>query len=223
MGFIGSSCTGFFSNSWAPWAARDPNKLIPKVTPGNVDQLIAMAENDPDLSLALLKAIEKAMRNASPEDRAKLQNAALKTGTNSSGLGQAIMGAAGNLSSGGFDSDEEIISTARDAIMGMENLVDTAHTLVSILPSNTSGQEWDDFVAASEPDDLAIAAIVIIMGEAKSQNPNLTEEEFQNYVDDLQNDPNPPENLALAMSLAAAASTGLNSTLNDMLSGLNMI
>lgn len=229
-----TSCTDFFSNSWARWAARDPDKLVPKVTAGNVDELIATAENNPDLSLAILKKIQAATNGASEDDKLKLQSAALGAAANAAGLGQAVLGAAGQLTSLSGDNSEDDIKDATDmllnAINGMKNLEASCAALCGILPDPADQAAFDAFTAAASANDLAMAAAMLIAGEVKNQvNNDVTPEE---YLEDIKNrieqgdDLKESENLARAMALAAAIpgrENELSGPLKDVLEGLNLL
>jgi len=238
-----ASCTDFFSASWAKWAARDPDKLIPKVTTGNVNDLVAKAENNPDLSLALLKKIQDAANSASGNEKLKLQSAALGAATNAVGLGQAVLGAAGSLTSLSGDTQTQIEDAKNmvlNAINSLQNLDATSSALVSIVPNpyDADGNITPEFQAFSDTasaNDLAMAAAVLIAGQAKNyvNDPNNSDDpddyisSLGNRIDGTSTDPlTDQENYARAMALAAAAvsrSGELSGPLQDVLSGLNLV
>ena len=212
------SCTDFFSTSWAPWAVRDPDKMIPTVTADNVDELIAMAENNPDLSLALLKKIQAAAAKASGADRIKLQGAALQTAVNAAGLGQAVLNAAGELTS--VDSIDGGRQLVMDALNSMKNLDDSCSVLPSILPDPSDTEAFDAFTESADIDDLALTAALLIAGEAnKHESPD-------DYVDsfDSNRPQSPNEELAVKMIEAVQARQDeLSGSLEDVLKGLNLL
>ena len=229
-----SSCSDFFSNSWAKWAARDPNKLIPRVSLDNIDDLLKMAENDPDLSLAILKKLKNAADGASSdEDKAKLQSAALEAAINAVGLGQAVISTAGKLTGlNGDDPETEAKDLIVDAINGLTNLEETSAALISVLPP-VGSPEFDNFASTASANDLAMAATVLVAGEAKKQADNF-DGDFNEYLDDLESrirsgdpeDLEESENLAQAMALAAALvgrQDELDSSLLNALSGLGLL
>ncbi|MDR2617293.1 MAG: hypothetical protein LBC62_00345 [Treponema sp.] len=216
------SCTEFFSTSLAPWAARDPDKLIPKVTANNVDGLLAQAENDPDLSLALLKKISDAAGNASSGDKAKLQNAALEAATNAAGLGQAVLGRAGEIAS--VDNPDDAKNLLTNAINDMSNLEAAASILTNTLPDPANDTALKNFTDTASPEDLATAAALLLAGEAKKSG------DIDGYINSSFNkdspDLSPAENLAVKMAEAAKdkyTDTGANGPLKDLLSGLGLI
>ena len=226
------SCTDFFSKSWASWAARDPDKLIPKVTAGNVDELIAAAENNTDLSFAVLKKIQDAANNMSGDDLLTLQSAALGAATNAVGLGQSVLNAAGQLSS--VDDINDAKDLILDAINGMKNLEATSSILCDLLPEpyDENGVITDDFRAFSQKasaNDLAMAAALMIANEAKSELIN-SGKELNEYVNDLvdkinNDDLNPSESMARAMALASVLADRqdeLSGPLKSVLDGLNL-
>jgi hypothetical protein len=203
--------------------------MIPTVTAGNVRELIAMAENDPDLSLAVLRKIQSAVEGASGEDKLALQSAALEAAINAAGMGQAIFGAAGELTN--LDSDDVAKDTLLNAINGMQNLEASASILTSILPDPSDTAAFNNFTATANANDLAMAAALLIAGEAKKESAN-----YQNgvdgYIDDLGNkfenggQLSQSEELAQAMALAAALEgreNELSEPLRKVLSGLNLI
>ena len=200
------SCTDFFSTSWASWAARDPDNIVPAVTPDNLDELLAIAENNPDLSLALLKNIRDAAKKASGGDKQKLQNGALEAAVNAAGLGQAVLGVVKDLDSIGDDARKVVI----DAINGMENLDAAASILAEILAGGFDA-------STADPNDLAMAAVLILAAEAKKSPGGI-----DNYIDHFQNTPlSSAEKLALA--LAAAAKDNVSGPIKDLLDSINLI
>lgn len=230
------SCTDFFSNSWAKWAKRDPDRLIGKVTADNVDELIATAENNPDLSLAILKKIQDAANGASDKDQVKLQSAALGAAVNAVGLGQAVLGAAGKLTSISADNaEEDAKNMVVDAINSLKNLEAVNSALTSILPDPgadplTPSAEFSAFAAGASADDLALTAAVLIAGEAKKQIDGYNGD-VDAYVDDITDRVENgtltyTENLAQAMAIASVLvdrQDELSGSLLDVLNGLNLL
>ena len=211
------SCTDFFSSSLASWAARDPANLIPDVTIDNVNELIEIAQNDPDLSLELLIKIEEAAEGASGGEKAELQAAAVDAAANAVGLGQTILNSAGELA--GIEDAE----SAKDAILGaidsMPNLEDACAALYELLPKDPSGEEFENFINTATPDDIALAAILLLAGEAKKNA-----EDIEGYVNTFDADSGPEAKLALNLAAALAdKEEELSETLFDILESLNLI
>ena len=215
-GLLGSSCTDFYSTSWASWAKRDPHNLIPPVNAGNIDELVSNPgiAGDPDLSLALLENIEDAMDGASDEDKQVLQDAALEVAVNASGLGQALTDLLSDLE--GLEDDPK--GAVIDAINGADNLEAASSLLCSILDG------YDPNNGNASPEDLAYAAVLLLAGEAKK-----AESEpggVDGYIDDFSGrSPNPGAE-QLAVDLAAAALDGAGDTsgpLWDALRDLGLI
>ena len=226
------SCTDFFSTSWAPWAARDPDKLVPAVTAGNVDELIALAENDPNLSLAILKKIRSAANGASEEDRQKLQCAALEAAVNAAGLGQAVLGVADKLIS--IDNEDDAKKLVFDTINVMSNLEAAGSVLFDILPpapnlTDPTDENWPAFKAftdSASADSLAMAAVVIIAGEAKKISDGDFDSYFDSYFDNPYEEEYENEKLAIALAFASALEgreNELSGPLRNVLQGLNLI
>jgi hypothetical protein len=225
------SCTDFFSTSLAPWAARDPSKLVPAVTTGNVDELIALAENNPDMSLEVLKKIKNAAENASPEDKAKLQAAALEASVNASGLAQAVLNNAGEIAS--IENTDDAKKLVLDAINSMPNLEDAGALLNQIIPPPADPLHPEDdpaftsFTDNASVDELAMAALVLIAGEAKQTANSGGSASLEDYIDSV--DPANPtvsQELAVAMALAATVAgraDELSGPMRDALGGLNLI
>ncbi|MDR1318014.1 MAG: hypothetical protein LBJ90_00185, partial [Treponema sp.] len=161
------SCTQFFSSSLAPWAARDPSTLIPPVTAGNVDELIKIAENNPDLSLEVLRGIDKAQRNSGGSEKAALQAAALKAASNASGMGTALMHQAGNISEI-MEETGNAKKLVADILGDMNNLNKTSDILVNTLPAPGT-PEYDVFAGKASADDLAMTAAIMLAAEAKKE------------------------------------------------------
>jgi hypothetical protein len=229
--FLCFSCTDFFSTSLAPWAARDPSKLVPAVTTGNVDELIALAENNPDLSLEVLKKIKAAAENASPEDKAKLQAAALEAAVNASGLAQSVLNNAGEISS--IANADDAKKLVLDAVNSMSNLEEAGSLLNQIIPAPADPLHPEDdpaftsFTDNASVDELAMAAVVLMAGEAKQTVNSGGTASLEDYIDSV--DPANPtgsQELAVAMALAATVATRadeLSGPMRDALKGLNLI
>ncbi|MDR1947957.1 MAG: hypothetical protein LBQ38_01055 [Spirochaetaceae bacterium] len=216
-----TGCTDFFSTSLAPWAARDPASLVPPVTAGNVRELILQAENNPDLSLAILKGIQNSVGSASPEDRRSLEAAALEAAGNATGLAASLLSQAGKISSvmGDPDKAKELVV---DAIKGMSHLNETRDLLADILPRNPDSEEFKAFTQNAGAEDLVMAAAIILAAES-GESPN--SDDFINNFD-----PNsvstPSLKLAVSLATAAADKPELlegDSPLKDILSGLNLL
>jgi hypothetical protein len=206
------SCSNFFTNSLASWAQRDPSKLIPPVTTGNVNDLILLTESSPDQSLALLERIAEAnTANPSPE----LQAAALEAATNASGIGSAILQYAGDISSIDTSNAEDI---AVAAINSLSNAVEAGAVLASIIPTPdltpTPGSDWDNFVTTASAEDLAMAALVILAGQAKDSGDTAT------YISSFPASPTAGSPEALAKALADAARANISGGFGDLLDEL---
>ena len=219
VALVVGSCRQFFTTSLAPWAARDPASLIPLVSTANIDELLEQSANNPDQSLALLDSINDALATASDADKAVLQAAALTAASNASGLATSVLSNAGALLNA-QESGGDIIPVISDAIEGLANLADTATLLADILP-DPSSQSFHDFVAQASPEDLAMAAIVLLAAEAQTVGG------VENYIESF--NPGSPskdaETLAVALAEAAAtayATSGGTGPLADILAGLNL-
>jgi hypothetical protein len=168
ISFALSSCTNFFSTSLAPWAKRDPSKIIPAVNTGNVKELISQAESDPDLSLAVLKGIQDAIGNTANEDeKAALRNAALQAATNASGLGNALFANAGKIINT-MDDPDELKNAAINAVHDMSNLNEVSNILLGgIIPPVSDQAGFSNFLNVASATDLALSATVVLLGEAQ--------------------------------------------------------
>ena len=230
------SCTEFFSTTLAPWAARDPNKLIPAVNAGNVDDLIARYGNNPDVSLTILKKIQSAVNGgASDADTKKLQSAALEAAVNAAGLLQAATGAVNQAGNIDFSNPEEARNFILDGVGNLKNLDAVSSALNEILPKPDSSSppysdEFNAWAAGASADDLAMAAAVLIAGEIKGKNTV----EIDTYLFSLYDNtgqPDPPAgsdtaNLALAMAIASTLDgrvDQLSGPYKNILQGLNLI
>jgi hypothetical protein len=212
------SCTDFFTSSWGKWAARDPSSLIRNVTASNVDEYITMAENNPDLSLEVLQRINEAMGSASEEGKIKLQNAAVTAAVNASNLTNTLMNNVTEVSN--LENADDVKGLIADTLGGMDNLAPASDALTAILPDPDDTGAFDAFTASASADDLALAAALILAGEAKKGG----EEIFTDY----ENATIPPESqdaVDLAEALATAAldkqpAGGESSNLLDLLAKL---
>jgi hypothetical protein len=212
------SCTDFFTSSWGEWAARDPASLIRNVSAGNVDEYIAMAENNPGLSLELLKKIDGAVGSASGSDKTHLQNAAVTAAVNASDFTNVLMNNVPDVST--LEDADKVKELINDTLNSMGNLTSVSDTLTGVLEQDTTA-----FIDSASADDLAMAAALILAGEAKKTGTDI----FSNYT------PGSPLNsqLALAEDLATAAkgkyedpantSASTDSLLYDLLEKLNLV
>jgi hypothetical protein len=221
--FLLGSCTDFFSSSLGTWAVRDRTKKIP-VDPGNVNELVTKVENDPDMSLGVLKGISDAVKNASGADKVKLQTAALGAAVNAAALSNSILNRAGELSSA--DSPDKAKDMMVDAINDMQHLSETSTILGSVLPDPDADPEgFQTFVDAADPNDLAVAAAVLLAAEGKKHLDD-SGEAMSDYVDNF--DPSgaglsPSEKLAVTLAGEAAKKPGdINSSVKNLLDGMNL-
>ena len=217
------SCTDFFSTSLAPWATRDPDKVIGNVTAGNVNDMVALAENDPSLSLAVLNQIQTAINgNISDQEKLVLQNAAVGAAINASGLGQAALEMVSNISNfEGSDSADLLIQ----AIDGMKNLEEAASVLSGILPDPSDRDSFDAFTESASADDLAMAAALLIAGEAKKMGGDNINDYISSLGQNIEEGKTLTyeENLAYEIALAALdRSQELSGPLGDLIAGLNL-
>jgi hypothetical protein len=215
------SCTEIFSTSLAPWAVRDPSSLIPPVTAANVNDLIIQTENNPDLSLSLLKKIRDAGRTASGAELGKLQAAALEAAVNATGLGNSLLTTAGEISSVTGDA-EKAKGLVVEAINGMSNLAETGALLNEILPKpGGSPAEFQAFTDNTNSENLVMSAAVLLAAESQKHN------DVNGYIENFDvNQPLTP-NEQLTVNLADAAfekieEEGTQGPLGDILSGLNL-
>ena len=219
------SCTDFFSRSWASWAARDPDKLVPKVTAGNVDEIITSAENNPDLSLSVLKKIGDAAKGkTSEDDLKKLQNSALKAATNAAGLVPAVLNVANDILSTDLSniSDEEATQMVFDAINNMKNLISTSDALREILPDPVNDPEaFENWVSEANADDLAFAAVLLIAAEVKDNEIDSIDD-LKNYINENESSPNTELALAIAKNLGSRDPEDFDGPLKSILDNLGL-
>ena len=217
--FLLGSCTDFFSTSLAPWAARDPASLIPNVNAGNVDELIRKTRNDPDMSLEVLKGIKNASKNAKGQDLLTLQQASIQSATNATGLAAALISQAGNVSNiNDINDAKELLESSLASIKNINSVSDNLNEILS----RPGDQGWDSFVENSSADDMAIAAVLLLAGEAKASG------DCYNYFDsfDPQNPADAKGDLAVALVKEAvdkAGSSGLSDSLKALVEGLNLL
>jgi len=221
LAFSVLSCRQFFTTSLAPWAARDPASLIPPVTTGNIDDLLEQSANNPDQSLALLDKIANVITTASAADAAVLQAASLTAASNASGVATAVLQNTGTLLDT-MQNNGDIIPVISDAISGLSNLESTADLLATVLPDPSDTAAFDAFVAQASPEDLAMAAIVLLASEAQAAGGVDT---YISNFDPQSGSLSDTEALAVALASAAATSyadSGGTGPLADILAGLNL-
>jgi hypothetical protein len=197
------SCTDFFTTSLAGWAQRNPASLIRDVNTGNVDEYIRNAENNPDLSLEVLRGIQAAVEEASGADKAELQAAALRAAANATGLGSSMLNTlsdTGKITAAADDANaaKELIT---NTILNMENLGDTGSVLMATLPDPAGDPAgFNAFLGAADANDLALAAAVLIAAEASMANGG-----SGSYIENFDRSGalTPKENLAVKLAEAA--------------------
>ncbi|MDR3166804.1 MAG: hypothetical protein LBT93_02580 [Treponema sp.] len=218
-----TSCRDFFSTSLFPGAGRDPADLVPPVTPGNVDELIKRAENNPDFALAVLQGIKDTLgKGGSQDDKDRLLAAALKAAANASAIGSSMLNTVGKIPES--INQDKVIELVDNTIKTMPNLSAASSILLTLVPDSTEDKNaFDSFIRATKADDLAIASIILVAAEIKGQGGDIN-----HYVQTL--DPLGPrsslEKTALEFAGAAIKKTGLNKPngfIEDILRGLNLI
>ncbi|QQO07909.1 hypothetical protein [Breznakiella homolactica] len=223
-----TACTDFFSTSLGSWAARDwSGKTIP-VNSDNVHDLIAQAENDPDMSLAVLRGIEDAVSKASGKDKTDLQSAALEAATNASGIGNEIIGNVGDiLKASDEDDNGKISAIINSTIDSLGNLGETSDILVRILPDpDTDPAGFQAFLDNSAAEDLGMAAVILLAAESK--NNGGADEYLENGFDPA-NPKNDNEKMALALAqgvgdkIGAGTGSDGEKALRDILEELGLL
>jgi DNA-directed RNA polymerase subunit F len=121
-------------------------------------ELVETAENDPGMSLVVLRRIADSGSSAEQV----MRKAALQAAANAAGITNTILRHLPDVSS---IDESEAVSVVTDAIADMRNLSEAAALLLQILPSSPADEHAFD---AFDPADLAMAAIVILSSEAAS-------------------------------------------------------
>jgi hypothetical protein len=194
--------------------------MIPPVTTGNVNDLITSAENNPDMSLAVLQKINDAVQNAGEEEASALRAAALQAAANASNLGPTLLNKVDDIA-GVIENPETAQDLVIGAIRDMSNLSETRDALTAILPE--PGPAFDAFVEKADANDLATAAAVLLAAEAKDMV------DGDSYIENFNpEDPELSPSAALAVQLGIAASKKYEaddsgSRLKDILGGLNLV
>jgi hypothetical protein len=221
LGMVFFSCTDFFSTTLAPWAARDLASLIPDVTVDNVADLITQSEGNPDMSYAVLENIQDAMAGASAAEASVLQAAALQAAANASNLGPALISQVANITEV-MDDPDAIANLVTDTINELTHLGDSSAILLNVLPDPGDTAAFDAFVAETSPDDLAVAAALLLASEVQSGGLD----DFATFdPEDAAGTNSDTANLAVALAQAAMAgyeAGGSDSRFKDILDGLNL-
>jgi hypothetical protein len=201
------SCSDFFTHSLAEWARRDPGSLIPDVTPGNVAELIRLSENDPDMSLEVLKGIAGSDKKSDPA----MQAGALQAAANATDISNAMLKNISDIT-GGMDS-ETSKSVMVDAIGDMHNLEDTAAALLQILPASSNPADYNGL----DPADLAVAAMVLLAAEARQSG------DASSYIDTIDSSTGGTLDVIKAMAQSAEERYTGGGFLGDILDNLNLL
>ncbi|MDR2663737.1 MAG: hypothetical protein LBC31_12145 [Treponema sp.] len=203
------SCSDFFTHSLAEWAQRDPGSLIPEVTPGNVGELIGLSENNPGMSLEVLKGIAGSDKKSDP----RMQAAALQAAANAADIANALLKNISDMASGSMDSGTSR-SVMIDAVGNMQNLEDTGAALRSILSGSSNPADYDGL----DPGDLAVAAMVLLAEEARQSG------DVAGYINNVQ----PGSGMGNLDMIKAMAQSSKNrytggGFLGDLLDNLNLL
>ncbi|WP_304221660.1 hypothetical protein, partial [Gracilinema caldarium] len=119
----------------------------------------------------------------------------------------------------------DIIPVISDAIAGLSNLAPSATALTTILPDPSDIEAFDAFVSQASPEELAMAAVVLLAAEAQASG---SVADYISYFDPSNPASDPAseaETLAVALAEAAAtayATSGGTGPLADILAGLNL-
>jgi len=212
------SCRQFFTNSLAEWAARDPSSLVPKVNSSNVSELVDSFADSPDHSLELLEEIEDALDGSNAQETAILQTAALEAAANASGIVPALLENSDDILEA-MEDEEAIIDLIDSTVNSLDNLAESAALLLDILPDPTDTGAFDAFIENADPEDIAMAAIVLLASEASASGG------VEAYINSF--DPDTPasdaEIMAVALAEAAAAAEGPDGTIADFLENINLL
>ncbi len=160
-----TSCTGFFSHSWAEWAARDRSKMEIKVTADNIDDLMDKAENDRDLQLAILRNLAGAVNGTSGRDKQKLQNAGIELSISCTGMVSAMLRSIDNPSDLDGMGQSGLANYFSGSIRYMTNLQASTDYLLQILPPDMGSV----LALASDGNavDMALASLLLICAGAE--------------------------------------------------------
>lgn len=164
-----TSCMDVFTNSWGSTFKRDPNKLIPRVTTSNVGELLDASVGDPEFAAVLLKKISDSLENTTDKDRAILQDAGLKAAVEASGLAAEFINNAGELLK---TESAEGVKNSIDAILknlDTDRSISIAEDLLAILDDENAFKTY----SAASSGDLAVAAVVLLLGEVKKSGGTL--------------------------------------------------
>jgi hypothetical protein len=187
-----------------------------------VDDLIEAAENDPDLSLEVLKGIDKALEDAGDDEKSTLQAAALEAASNASGMGTALLHQAGNIAEV-LENTDNAGKLVADTLEDMDNLTETSEVLMNILPEPGT-PEYAAFAEKASADDLAMAAALMLAAEAKEKQDS--EDYFNSF--DPGASASPRESMAVELAKTALEKgdepgSGLSDRLKQILEGLNLL
>jgi hypothetical protein len=187
-----------------------------------VDELIKMAESDPDLALTVLKGIQKALEESSVSEASRLRAAAVRAATNAVAIGPSLLNRLGEVSAS--MNRDKAVQLATDTMNGMKNLSEARDILVAVIPdSKRDKQGFDAFIGAAGVEELAIASLTLIAAEAKGQGDNIN-----GYIAsfDSSRTLSPSEKLAIKFAGEVVKKAGdekSKGSLKGLLEGLNLI
>jgi hypothetical protein len=198
-----------FTSSWAPWAARDLDAILPEVNGGNARDMVDQFADDPDKSLQILKKIAAAINKTSNEaEQAKLRAAALDAAVNASGIMDAFLGSMTDFleeGEGDFDTVVELFESIKNT-KGISAALVTAFDART--KENTAISVDSDTIANSADNaaQLLLSAMLITKNEIE-----IAVDEFEEggltlvNIKKITTDENKEGNLSIAINMVRAA------------------
>jgi hypothetical protein len=177
-----------FTSSWAPWAARDLNAILPEVNSGNARDMVDQFADDPDMSLEILKKIAAAInKTKSPEEKTKLRTAALDAAINASGIMDAFIGSITDF----LEDDKRDLKMVVDTFGGIKNTESISTSLVSSFSEVAVWETQDDKRKIADSADnsaqLLLSALLIAKNELEKNGGDFSVERIESIS---LNDPN---------------------------------
>jgi hypothetical protein len=209
------SCMDVFTNSWGSAFKRDPDKLIPKVTTSNVQELLDASVGDPEFAAVLLKKIADSLKGTAGKDKAALQDAGLKAAAEASGLAGEFINNAGELLK--TDSVDAVKNSINNILQNLDlnRSISIAEDLRGIL------DDEDAFGYSKASDgDLAVAAVVLILADVKESGGTL-ETYLESFEERKKIEPTPNEKMAIFLANKARGSH--NDLIDQLLDSLDLL
>lgn len=162
-----TACEGagkFFSTSWGSGLEREQERLIPKITAGNAQELAAESAGDKKKAKLVAEKIKDTLsKTNNPAEQKVLVNAGLTAANNASDLTMVILG---NIPT--FLDPAATVDTILKKIQTAGDVQANAGIISGLLDAGKVDSATA--LTGASPDNLALAAVTLLLADAQAEN-----------------------------------------------------